>query len=297
MPNYFYLQHADGPLDARFDRGEDLRVFPEPYNGANEWKTHVNQLINLRYNRGKEGLSIELPEEIKDFIPLIGDGAGERTREDNRTTEELIATLLYSKLKKLDRQPKPTKCPTIFISHRQVDLLTAIRLANIALKEGFEVWLDVWDPDLTVLDKMGLPKNVQSILLACIVEMGLINCTHVLACLTAHTKGSFWVPYEYGRIADVTLNYQPACAYIDPGFATQLPEYLYLGRLAHNDTAAAAWMVQEIKAWPKKGCKHSFTLAWGMSKILQLSPKMDLTGMTAQEILFVTKDAIRFMRR
>ena len=81
----------------------------------------------------------------------------------------------------------------------------AERIAWLASrKAGLEYWLDVHDPVLR-LASAALPpgRPVYAITVAGIIEMALLNCTHVIA---AHTpppntswRPSQWIPYELAR--------------------------------------------------------------------------------------------------
>jgi hypothetical protein len=42
---------------------------------------------------------------------------------------------------------KELKCPRVFVSHRQIDDESALRIAWLAWEEGFDYWLDIIDLD------------------------------------------------------------------------------------------------------------------------------------------------------
>src|SRR5882672_2540578 len=86
-------------------------------------------------------------------------------------------------------------CPRLFISHRQADEPYALAIAHLAQRHGFYFWLDILDPTLAVAGAQTDPRTI-----AIIIEMALLNCSHVIAVMTPNTKGSTWVPYEYGRV-------------------------------------------------------------------------------------------------
>src|SRR5262249_10633132 len=76
--------------------------------------------------------------------------------------------------------------PRVFVAHRMVDVAYAERIAGLASqKAGLEYWLDVHDPVLRIAGTT-LPAGhlVYAITIAAIIEMALVNCTHVIA---AHT--------------------------------------------------------------------------------------------------------------
>jgi len=117
-------------------------------------------------------------------------------------------------------RPTP-QCPRVFVSHRQVDEKVARRLAWLAWNEGFDYWLDVIDLDpqrnqqvIAIEQSLGRSLTLveTAVLIAAIIEMALLNCTHVIAAMTRNTAGSQWVPYEYGRAKDAApVSLQAAC--------------------------------------------------------------------------------------
>jgi len=133
----------------------------------------------------------------------------------------------------------PIMCKRVFISHRQVDVVCAERIAYLATASNFHYWLDVHDPQLMVANQAQIPSLQKSVLVAGIIEMALINCTHVLAVMTHNTRGSEWVPYEYGRIADAP-GIDSACTWQHPLLATP-PEYMYLRDIHHSEQQICAW--------------------------------------------------------
>ena len=83
-----------------------------------------------------------------------------------------------------------------------VDL--ARRVAEIASEEAFEYWLDVENPDLGRLSgRTHLTEEGERLAVASVIEMALINSSHLVAVMTQRTRESRWVPYEYGRVRDV----------------------------------------------------------------------------------------------
>ena len=97
--------------------------------------------------------------------------------------------------------PAPRKC--IFVSHRQCDRSEAEHLAGAILNcnddfGGYDVWLDVWDPDLNRLNSGS--RIAPHVLTALIIEMALLNSTAVVALITDASYGSNWIPNEFGRV-------------------------------------------------------------------------------------------------
>ena len=77
-----------------------------------------------------------------------------------------------------------------------------------------------------------------------IIEMALLNSTHVVAVMTPNTAGSQWVPYEYGRVKEpVPITLQAACWV--SRLVTALPEYLYLGVITKAESDLQLWLRNE----------------------------------------------------
>ncbi|MCB1085869.1 MAG: hypothetical protein KDM63_02390 [Verrucomicrobiae bacterium] len=113
--------------------------------------------------------------------------------------------------------------------------------ARLATANGFNYWLDVHDPNLAAWNLQ--PDTPQkSIAIAAIIEMALLNCSHVLAIVSGNTPGSAWVPYEYGRVKiDLPLSIQ-AAAWVQPDAPMELPEYLYLGPILTDEPSVDLWL-------------------------------------------------------
>ena len=149
-------------------------------------------------------------------------------------------------------------CPRVFISHKQGDEHFAIRTAELAVQEHFFYWLDVLDPFLKLISpgKKGVLINSRwiplsplqiSLLTAAIVEVALINCTHVIALITEKSRPSRWIPYEYGRAKNSPTIVGDTACWVSPKVSrTDIVEYMLLGTI--NDTDA------NVKNWFKYQC-------------------------------------------
>ena len=154
-------------------------------------------------------------------------------------------------------RPQPTlDCPRLFVSHRKCDEDRALRIAWLAVQEGWDYWIDVLDPDLAALQRQ---QNVQSLTpeqetlaTAAIVEFALLNCSHLIAVMTEQTRGSMWVPYEYGRVKEpAPLTVQVSC-WRHPDLKTDdCPEYLVLGKTLLNEEQIRGWLRWELDRWRK----------------------------------------------
>lgn len=149
------------------------------------------------------------------------------------------------------RTARPLR-PRVFVSHRQADVDFASRIAYLACQEGFDYWLDVLDPTLTALPGAGVQPTQQerAAAIATVIEMGLLNSTHVVAVMTQNTKGSRWVPYEYGRVKEPMPITLQAASWIASSLPTaDLPEYLYLGVITKSETDLKSWLRSELRAY------------------------------------------------
>ena len=160
------------------------------------------------------------------------------------------------------------QCPRLFISHRQSDDQLARRIAWMAKQEGFDYWLDVEDPILDALG-MGLGSTLtyfqRSIGIACVIEMALLNCSHVAAVISPATQQSRWVPYEFGRVKDKRLISLKAGSWVHPKLdMSQLLEYLHLGKLTDNEVDLKGWLRDEFTNWTKRNrcCSGGSTNLW-----------------------------------
>jgi hypothetical protein len=149
------------------------------------------------------------------------------------------------------RRPPPS-APCVFVSHRQPDTPRAKAVAVIARGKRFDTWVDVEDPNLAaVAAQRGWSQQDQDLAIACIIEMALLNCTHVVALVTVNAPGSNWIPYEYGRVKDRgALTTSQAACLVEPGAKRPIAEYFCLGEEIVGDPALSGWLGSERAKWP-----------------------------------------------
>jgi hypothetical protein len=138
--------------------------------------------------------------------------------------------------------------PRLFISHRKDDEDRARDVAALAQVEGFQVWLDVLDATLQGTAQASTGTAADALAIALIIEMALLNCTHVIALITPRTPGTYWVPYEYGRVKDSSPQSLRAACWIDQD-VTYRPEYLELGVKTYSDDDIRSWLRSELAEW------------------------------------------------
>jgi hypothetical protein len=184
--------------------------------------------------------------------PAWVDG-GELWREiagrDPEALDRLLDTLVTARTAVRAGVPgTELEVPRLFVSHRRSDEARARDVAVLAQAAGFQVWLDVLDPVFQGLlqpgqDYLPTPREI-----AIFIEIALLNCTHVIAVITPDTRGSMWVPYEYGRVKDSSPHSLRAASWIDHR-VTDAPEYLELGVRTATDADITTWLRQELARW------------------------------------------------
>jgi hypothetical protein len=203
----------DSEIQRRLDR--TINAFPEDALGKEEW------------------------QDILEWLKQVSQSTGSREVE-----------LQLSKLRRLWPQSQ-TGRPRLFVSHRSCDAPLALAIGKVAKQVGFDIWIDVLDPALQSL--IPQPDHVQkAIATALIVEMAVLNCSHLVAAMTPATAGSWWVPYEYGRVKEKQPMTSNVASWIDAKFAQNLPvgpsgpylvpEYLYLGDRVRTKRELKAWL-------------------------------------------------------
>jgi hypothetical protein len=265
MANYLYFESDPENLYTRYTR-EEMQA--EELNGLDSWKRYIELLfayLNTDSAENRNRLVEEVLAELramnntdgKIFPGNLDINFNEYTR--SRSGEEWIAILLLNKIRTL--AVLPNRCPRLFISHRQADYIYALRMAQIANAEGFEYWVDVLDPALAGLTRLSASHHrLRSLLTACIIEMALINCTHVIACLTPKSRGSLWQPYEYGRITEVPGYFKKAAAWLHPNLdQIDYPEYMLLGENFSCRKELSHWLRNEYLLWASSSCQGSIS--------------------------------------
>lgn len=206
----FDWQHASEDLLQRYD---------EEVVGYDEWRHLVGMLTE--YLR-------------------LGDTDDGTRRFLNVFTEFLVAVDHIAQM--------PSSC-RVFVSHQCNDITYAERIAHLACLEGFEYWLDVHDPLLKLANQAKLPAVVQSVLIAAIIEMALLNCSHGITVQTANAQRSRWVPYEFGRAKHRMLISTQVASWFDNGiYASTTAEYLKLGVCALSEQQVIQWLNEEVRS-------------------------------------------------
>ena len=165
-----------------------------------------------------------------------------RQLDDDDSLSTLRQTL--RRLRNFGDAPAVASTQRLFISHRQADATEAQQIASIAKALSFEFWLDILDPGLASLTATSLDDERKALLTAIYIEMALLNCTHLIAVMTTNTRGSMWVPYEFGRVKGDSLFDSRVSSRLHIS-QVGLPEYLHLGRKHGSDGEVSDWLLTE----------------------------------------------------
>lgn len=143
-----------------------------------------------------------------------------------------------------------------FVSHRQIDDCPAIKIAALVQRCRLDFWLDIFDFDPArnrqsrmLEHELGRPldERERATVVAAVIEMALLNSTHLIAAVTRNSWGSMWIPYEYGRVkAFGALNATNVASWYDPNTIpiTALPEYLALAVICRSEIDVMDWCLQ-----------------------------------------------------
>jgi hypothetical protein len=134
----------------------------------------------------------------------------------------------------------------VFVSHRKCDVKIADRIAYLAVtKCDYGYWLDIDDPVLKYIDDpdVSISSPVKEMLIAAIIEMGLINSTHCIATITWNSEGSKWIPYEFGRAKRRQLFSVYSASWLWPAISSRvIAEYLILATVTEREEQILNWL-------------------------------------------------------
>ena len=182
----------------------------------------LNEFVQKSFEKRYESI-----HNNSDFIGL--------SRLDYKDGKLLRESLSYRSVLEEKRQYfADSKKKRVFISHKMEDKGIAIALAKRLDSHGISYWLDVLDPQLSQVNKVS--SENKAIVIANIIELGLLNCTAVVAILTNNSCNSQWIPYEYGRVKEPKLQVDNAYA-LTHGLTNPIPAYMYLGKIYKSESS------------------------------------------------------------
>jgi hypothetical protein len=155
--------------------------------------------------------------------------------------------------------------PVVFVSHQRSDLAEAERIAYLATQAGIDYWLDIHDPLLTLASHAISPNDPRyPYIIAAIIEMALLNSSHLIAVHTASSQSSKWVPYELGRVRDRNLLSANAGGWFHPTLPPrQCGDYVHLCRIAQGGEHG-------VIGWLRSWAPGALALSWHGGPTAQL---------------------------
>lgn len=204
------------------------------------WKTLESSTLSQRYG----GEDIAGGAAWVKFVQALLENANMLADPDHRALSQFIHDVR-------DLQ-RPISRPRVFVSHRQDVADYAERIAWLSSrKAGMEYWLDVHDPTLKLASATVPSTDPRyAVIIAAIIEMALLNCTHVIAAHTASKPPtaqwypSQWIPYELGRAKSRQVYATNAAGWFP--LAVRPPEdrgeYVLLAARCGSDDDVKAWL-------------------------------------------------------
>jgi|SRR5271165_7692708 len=96
-------------------------------------------------------------------------------------------------------------------------------------------WLDILDPNLNGT----LLNPIRS---AYVTEMGLLNCSHVIAFVTQKSRPTRWILHENGRLKQPTPYALNSACWLHPTQYSDVAEDLYLG--TQTEEQITGWLAE-----------------------------------------------------
>lgn len=153
--------------------------------------------------------------------------------------------------------PSPGRASTLFISHQRRDVGFAERVAYLGCQAGLDYWLDIHDPVLRVATGTISPTDPRyPVIIAAIIEMALLNCSHIVAVHSDHSLKSRWVPYEFGRARDRRIRSFNSGSWFHPRTrAAAHGDYLSLSRTSSGGET-------DVKRWLSRWSPGGSSVPW-----------------------------------
>lgn len=252
MASFDWREFPEHPvLSARYGQG---------ILGREEWQRMVSALPEIRMFK-----DVIDRDEWQGTVPALP-STPEQGELDPEELDRFLAAF-DDFLRSLRLARTHSSACRVFVSHQRADVALAETIAYHATLAGFEYWLDVHDPLLTWANGLTLPPMVQSILIAAIIEMALLNCSHGITVQTTNAQHSLWVPYEFGRAKQRWLTSTQVASWFDNGmYAATTADYLKLGVCAQSTSEVVDWFARERR---RCGCRTAHT-TWRGGQVGQL---------------------------
>jgi hypothetical protein len=189
------------------------------------------------------------------FIGALQQLDGMETGRETTDFHEYLLSVFSEFLDAIDSEVPETPAgkmrhghPVVFVSHQRLDADEAERIAYLACNEGIDYWLDIHDPVLVLANRIVPPSDLRyPIIIAAIIEMALLNSTHLIAVHSVHSLSSKWVPYELGRVRDRRIRSSNTGGWFHPAILpNQCGDYVHLCKIA---TGGEPLVISWLKKW------------------------------------------------
>jgi hypothetical protein len=210
----------------------DWRQYESDERGA-DWPALVTADPYMRY---RECLG-ELPP-WEQLVARVSDVGGE-----GQALEEACVRLFETFLATIGGVIRAPSRTCVFISHQRADSGRGCRVACLADHHGLDYWLDVHNPGLGFVNRLPPNDPRRSVLIAAIIEIGLLSSTHVIALHSASSLNSRWVPYELGRAKARKIASAQCAGWFEAGqTASTCGDYVHLAVTTHDEQQVAQWL-------------------------------------------------------
>lgn len=135
--------------------------------------------------------------------------------------------------------------PCVFISHRLADLDVAKAVGRYLTEcVGVDIYLSDSDEDLQAALRSGDHRKIVGY-----IEAGIASSTHLLGIVSNRTKGSWWVPFEFGASRQRHM----AIAQLLLDEVIEAPSYLRIADILRDS--------DDLNKWAKKSDTRVFKAA------------------------------------
>jgi hypothetical protein len=220
---------------------------------AFDWRDHDGLPLEERFDSGISGLPPILGLQAwSNLLHTLREMDGLEVDRETTAVHDALLAAFSGFLGAVDaEQPPgvprrlPSAGPVVFVSHQRLDIKEAERMANLARNHGMDYWLDIHDPLLILANKQISPSDARyPIIIAAIIEVALLNSTHLIAVHTKNSLASKWVPYELGRVRDRRIRSTNAGGWFHPKVQPSMcGDYVHLCRIARGGEGAVTnWL-------------------------------------------------------
>ena len=217
----------------RFDWQQSAEVF----NEGDEWGEEQWKALEARYRTAVDVAGADDWNQLVKDVRRLASQPGDDLEWHGRIRGRFEA---FVHQLRVTRAPAH---PTVFVSHQRRDARWAEWAAWAATEAHFDYWLDIHDPALAFASAAALPPPIKSVLIAGIIEMALLNSTHIVSMQTHHAQTSRWIPYEFGRAKERRSLATNAASWFQRGLTpTGTSDYLWLGFCARTSRALSSWL-------------------------------------------------------